>query len=364
MNPISLLLLFPFAYASSKAVPITESHVVSVENASPAGREIVEIDSRIWRVHQAQNGDHWFGSNGNGLYKYDGKRVTHYTEADGLVGLQVRDIKEDKRGNLFVSTTAAVNKFDGRKWTELKIELPLNSDGWELNPDDVWIVAHHTHGGLCRYDGEKLISLELSTSPWINVKLAKNPDANFSVDGLYTIYKDRRGHIWFGTGDVGLCRYDGKSLSWMYEERLTTTPRGGSFGIRSIYEDRAGGFWICNTRQRFEVSSEVRLEEGYSRLDYKKQVGLPEAQSDADDNFAYYMAITEDDSGSLWMACGNNEVWKFDGDQITRFPLVDGAYAISILCDREGKLWVGTLDHGIFTFAGKSFEPFKPQGGL
>ena len=64
---------------------------------------------------------------------------------------------------------------------------------------------------------------------------------------------------------------------------------------------------------------------------------------------------------ALWMACGEDGVWKYDGKDVTRYPLGNGAYAISIYCDQGGKLWIGTIEHGIFIFEGGHFEPFKPH---
>ena len=61
------------------------------------------------------------------------------------------------------------------------------------------------------------------------------------------------------------------------------------------------------------------------------------------------------------MACGRDGVWKYDGDDVTRYPIGDGAYAICIYRDQKGKLWVGTIEQGIHTFEGESFEPFKPH---
>jgi len=323
---------------------------------------VTEIDPRIWVIHQGRNGDYWFGSNGNGVYRYDGQRIVNYTKADGLSGHQVRDIEEDAMGNVFISTTGGVSKFDGKRFAALElVEASPTKDGWELNPDDVWIVSYPGNHGPYRYDGEKLYHLKLSKSPAEDAYRAKYPDINFSPSSVYSIYKDRRGHLWFGTASVGLCRYDGQTLSWMYEERLTTTPSGGAFGIRSVYEDRAGDFWVCNTRQRFEISPEVLLEDGHSLIKYEKKEGLPGAQSDTDKNFNYYPSMTEDDAGALWMACGNDGVWKFDGKDVTRYTIGGGAYAISIYRDHEGKLWVGTVEQGIYTFEGASFEPFKPH---
>jgi ligand-binding sensor domain-containing protein len=336
--------------------------LLATQDAAPRpGRVVTEIDRRIWCIDQGRDGDLWFGSNGNGVYRYDGERVVQYTRADGLSGDLVRDIEQDRKGNVLVSTTAGVSRFDGRGWTQLEVEVARGRAGWRLDPGDVWIVFDPGTGGPCRYDGEKVHRLELPRSPAEEAHRARFPDAGFAPDGIYSIYEDRRGHLWFGTAGVGLCRYDGRNLSWMYEEELTTTPGGGAFGIRSIHEDEAGDFWICNTRQRFRVSPEARLEDGVSLVEYEELEGLPGTRSDPEENFAYFPSMTEGAAGSLWMACGNEGVWRYDGEVVAHFDVGDGAYALSLFRDREGRLWVGTLEHGVHVLDGERFEPFEPR---
>ena len=259
----SLIVLAVAACTSAEGLPPNSTPPAARSSVPATGQVVAKIDPRIWCIHQDRNGDYWFGSNGNGVYRYDGQRVTHYTRADGLSGDQVRDIEEDTEGNVFISTTDGVTKFDGKRFTPLElVEAPHTGEGWVLDPDDVWLVLGPGNHGPCRYDGERLYHLKLSKSPAEDAYRAKYPDAAFSPSGVYSIYKDRRGHMWFGTAAVGLCRYDGQVLSWMYEERLTTTPSGGAFGIRPVYQGRAGDFWIWNTRQRLEVLPEATSEGG------------------------------------------------------------------------------------------------------
>lgn len=152
----------------------------------------------------------------------------------------------------------------------------------------------------------------------------------------------------------------------MYEKRLTTTPRGGEFGIRSIYESRAGEYWVSNTRQRFEFPAEIRAKSQAKSqaksprgaLQYEAKEGLPSAATDDAENFTYIPSITEDKEGALWMACGSDGVWSFDGTALRKLGLAPGAYALSALCDRTGKIWVGTLEDGVFCYEGQKFERF------
>lgn len=315
------------------------------------GQNAIEIDPRIWRIYQDRSGSYWFGSNGSGVYRYHQQTLTQYTEREGLRGTQVRDIEEDAAGNVYIATEGGISRFDGEMFQTLEMVKPTTEDqGWKLNRDDVWLVDPRPGlYGTCRYDGETLHRLQLPPAPE-----GKAPS------GVYSIFRDRAGHLWFGTPESGVCRYDGNHFHWLFEKPLTTTPQGGEFGIRSVYQDRAGDFWISNTRQRFQISPKSGLELKNHRLDYTKKEGLPNSQEDTDENFSYFHAVTEDSAGSLWMACGSNGVWKYDGQRVTHYSLGDGAYALTLLYDREGTLWVGTLQHGIHTFDGEKFERFSP----
>ena len=320
------------------------------------GRVVDQIDPRIWDIHQSGDGDLWFGSNGNGVYRYDGERLIHYTPDDGLSGLQVRDIEEDSLGNVFIATNDGVSKFDGDTFETLEIVEAAPGEGWVLDPEDVWVAFDAGDHGPYRYDGERLYRLKLPKSPAEDSFRARFPNTSYSPSGVYTIYEDRRGYLWFGTSSVGLCRFDGRTISWMYEESLTTTPEGGAFGIRSIFQDSAGDFWICNTRQRFAMADEAVEEGGYSLLQYDSKPGLPNASSDDAANFTYSSSMAEDVNGTLWMACGVDGVLKYEDGRVTRYPIGDEAFVMTIHLDRDGKLWVGTVEQGVYALAGTSFE--------
>lgn len=61
------------------------------------------LDAIICAIMDA-NGNLWFGTNGGGISKYDGKSFTSFTKAQGLANNLVRSITEDKSGNLWFGT--------------------------------------------------------------------------------------------------------------------------------------------------------------------------------------------------------------------------------------------------------------------
>ncbi|MBL4771542.1 MAG: hypothetical protein JKY61_10465 [Planctomycetes bacterium] len=361
MKSTLLILLALSACTCCTSSPSQEKLPALPESPLITGQVVTELDPRIWCIHQDQTGNYWFGSNGNGVYHFDGKQLVQYTRDEGLHGNQVRDIEEDDDGNIFVGTFTGVSKFDGQGFTRLQIVEPSSPEkGWALSPKDVWLLCDAGQNGVLRYDGEKLWRLRLPSNPAAEAFRAQFPGAPYSASGVYSIAKDRRGHVWMGTANAGIYRYDGQTLAWMYEEKLTTTPSGGAFGIRSIFEDRSGAFWICNTRQRFQIALGAKQTPEHSLLQYKSVVGLPSSQTDTANHFSFFLCMLEDQEGALWMACGSNGAWKFDGKTVTHYPIAEGAYAYSIYNDQQEQIWVGTLDHGVYRLNGDAFQRFGP----
>lgn len=318
------------------------------------------FSTNLRAMYQDRKGNYWFGSDGEGVSKYDGKSIVRFTSKDGLPDDLVTGIQEDKKGNLFFTTYKGIGKFDGKTISILKptvIDVP--DKGWRLHPDDLWFAWGSKEGGPSRYDGKTLYSLRFPKHHLEEAKLAKKPVS--SMYDIYTIYKDRRGHLWFGTADAGLCRYDGKTINWLYEDHLTNVPTGGSFGIRSIIEDRDGKLWVCNTRSRFSVSARNKPKHGL--LEYKAEPGTGSLRSRLGGDALYFQSVAKGDEGDLWMMPWAGGIFRFDGQKVTRYPVKEGeqdAYMSQIYKDRQGVLWICSQTGGPYRFNGKAFEKVSP----
>jgi ligand-binding sensor domain-containing protein len=328
------------------------------------GETLSEMSNSIWVVFQAKNGSYWFGSDGQGVFRYDGKTITRFTTKDGLPSDRIREIKEDKAANIYIGTLEGISKFDGASFTILKpVRHDTPADGWSLHPDDLWFKGNSEVNGPYRYDGRTLHHLIFPKHHLEDEYHRDNPNGVATPYGVYTIYRDRRGDVWFGTSALGLCRYDGKTLSWMYEKELTYPPSGGSFGIRSIIEDKEGKFWICNTRQRYAISSDSTTERGAVLIKYQRERGINNLKAPNGDDFIYYQTIAKDDRQDLWMSTYRDGAWRYDGETMTHYPVKDGdkqVLLVSVYKDNRGDLWLGTQESGAYKFNGKTFEKFRP----
>lgn len=362
MKLYTLLFLYILTVFSScngqnqKAVNIKSDQT----NKTFTGDTVSELDKTIFVVFQAKDKNYWFGSDGHGVFRYDGKTILHFSSKHGLCNDRIREIKEDKSGNIFFTTLDGISKFDGQKFTTL---TAIESNEWKLEPDDLWFKGKPNENAVYRFDGKSLYHLAFPKHYMEDEFYARQGKVAYSPYEVYTIYNDSKGNVWFGTSNFGICRYDGKSLSWMYEKHLTEIEGGGSFCIRSIIEDKEGKFWFCNTSYRYNILPASSTEQGKTLINYKREKGIDSLKAPNGNEMIYYMSIAEDNKRDLWMATYNLGVWRYDGKNITHYSVKDGSDDItlfSIYKDNNGELWLGTHEAGAYKFNGKTFEKFKP----
>ena len=333
---------------SSSIPPLNGNGVDS--NVSVAKGEIVsELGNSVMYVFQARNDDYWFGSNDRGVYRYDGNVIVNFTTLDGLCSDRIRGVQEDKSGNIYFTTYEGISKFDGESFTTLSVSTSSIPTDWKKQADDLWFVGPPDAGVVFRYDGSLLHRLEfpktrLGDEHFAKMPRSKFPNAIYSPYDVYCILKDSKGNLWFGSTCIGVCRYDGTSFDWLTDKTLLEAP------VRSILEDKKGNFWFTYT--------------GHASFDGFRAVnGFDKLQVGNEGNIIDGMSIIEDKNGKLWTAALRSGAFKYDGKQKMHYPIKEGSTAIEVFAvytDNRGDLWLGTHNGGAYKFNGKTFEKFRP----
>jgi len=319
------------------------------------GEVVSKLAPNTHLIYQDKNHNYWFG-NDTEIYKYDETTLHLFTLKDGLINNKIIGIQEDKLGNIYFDTPEGVSKFDGQQFKTLKvIEGHSKKNIWQSEKDDLWFRMGWDKKGPYRFDGENLYHLEFPKSKIEDKFYTKYPNVSYNPYSIYSMYKDRKGNLWFGTADLGIYQFDGNQIRWMHEEHLGTMSEGGAFGIRSIIEDKDGYFWICNTNYKYKMLPDDKGDDKELKtLNYKKEKGV----TNKNDEVLYFMSMLLDDSGILWML-NNDGVWKNNGQELIPFFIKDGESDISpasIYKDNKGILWFGTRSHGIYKYDGTSLE--------
>ncbi len=357
-----LSLLIVLLLSSCKSQPDSNNAKDPISN-----KISIELPDKIWHIYQDQKDNYWFGSNGDGLFFYDGNSLKQFTTEDGLVSNSIRAIQEDHLGNIFIGTPRGISKYDGKIFTTLD-PIVSASNKWKLEPNDLWFNCNGNANDIYRYDGESLFELtlprkDLNKAFGEEVKGLSFEGMSTSPYSVFGIDKDRKENLWVGTIVAGAFRYDGASFLWIAEKELTTLPDGRVPGVRSMIEDKDGNMWLSNFISKYKIDDQVKP------ATYEKLEGIYAQEFQG--RLPYFNSGLADDKGNLWMTTYTGGVWRYDGKKLTNFPVnkvsnfpVEGgsteALLVSIYKDNKGTLWLGTDNAGIFKFNGESFERFEP----
>ncbi len=73
---------------------------------------------RVFSIGEDHHGNIWFGTNGQGAWRYDGESLKNFTEEDGLASKGVMAIYTDSRGDLWLGGNG-VFKFNGESFDRI-----------------------------------------------------------------------------------------------------------------------------------------------------------------------------------------------------------------------------------------------------
>lgn len=339
-----------FAVISSHAkAQQTEGEIVGPPLVlRPPERAPEQISAYIREVFQDRDGVYWFGTNGDGVVRYDGRALSYLSLKEGFGGTAVRGIVQDARGALWFATDGGVSRYEVGKFTNYTKKDGLSDESlWSILCDKSGAIWVGTQEGVCRFDGKRFESFSL---PRVKVE---NPESRFTPKVVFAMREDRDGNLWFGTDGEGVHRYDGESF-----QSFTTADGLAGNMVRSLCEDGGGRMWMGTE------GGGVSCYDGKSFRNYTQEDGLGNNRI-----FEIYAAR----SGDLWFSTLGAGASRYDGKTFTRFGVKQGlvnlypgadpgnVHVQEFFEDRDGILWLG-CSGGLYSFDGKAFTNVTKDG--
>ncbi|MBI1267731.1 MAG: hypothetical protein GC193_09920 [Cryomorphaceae bacterium] len=352
---VVILLIFGVVWFGCDSKSISQNQITEIHLGDP----VDQMDAPAQSVFQDSNNAYWFMSD-SGVFKSVGEEIVKFSVKSGLHSNQISSIQEDNAGNLYFESDQGVTKFDGKIFQKLVIKEGFEAD-WKLDENDMWFQIGYDNKGPYRSHGDTLYRLKFPKSSQEIEFFKLYPNAGYSPYGVYHHFKDSKNNIWFGTASMGAFRFDGSTVGGLYEDHLTHTPEGGDFGIRSIFEDSHGDFWLCNSRYRFQILSQTEDATGEVKINYTKTDGIGIQKSDREIHYPYFFSMVEDNSGDLWMAAYDEGVYRKSGDELIQYSLKEGEETVltfSFYKDRQGGIWLTTRNFGLYRFEEDRFVKF------
>lgn len=293
----------------------------------------------------------WFGTTGEGVYRYDGKSFQQFTKADGLNCNTVWAIMQDRAGIIWFGTNDGICQYDGQTFKDVPFNnLKNNSSQNKIGQNSVYSILQDHSGkiwfgtdqGLYYFQGNTFAQLAYDLS--IMNKLALN------LKEVQCIFEDKNHVLWFGSGPIaaeGLVRYDGQTLEQFKPKNETW--------IRSIAQSKNGNL-IISTRHVGTC-----LYDG-KNFTFNSDLAASNKES--------FMSCFDDRAGNQWLTSDYGKslndsiggLWRNDGKTITRFTKKDGLTNTDVfflLEDNKGNIWIGTRNVGLYCYDGKRILDFN-----
>jgi ligand-binding sensor domain-containing protein len=244
---------------------------------------------RITCMFEDKDGNLWFGTSGNGIYRYNGKTLNNFLNSNkheynlGSNNQFILDILQDRKGNLWFSSWngGGVWKYDGK---DFKNFVP-SADYYKANQD-----KRNFNNPQSTFEN--------------NTKTIYSPSQNHITDDMiFSMTEDNLGNIWFATRDHGICRYDGKIF--------TSIGRNEGFnsrGATAILQLDDNSFWITTG------DSGVWHYNGKTFKNFTEKDGLV--------NNAV-MKVLKDKKNDLWFGTKYLGLSRYDGKTFTTFSHYD-----------------------------------------
>jgi ligand-binding sensor domain-containing protein len=310
------------------------------------GKPVSKLGKNIDCIFQEKDGIYWFATNGEGVFRYDGKQIINYTDHDGLKGNNVWNIQQDLSGKLWFTTSTGVCLFDGKAFIDYTYTIQHAPKGkWRYSKGGLFFP--HAQG-ICFYDGTSFVNGVITPEGY-----APSLQNNNRPYAVYSILIDTKGNSWFGTQEEGVCKYDGQTFFWLTSKNLAGP------AVRALFEDRNGNLWFGNNGGglfRYDGQTLVNITQ-------EKKLGNPEflighKLVNKPGTLARVWSITDDREGALWVATIDAGLWKFDGSDWINYTVKDGLASDSIWTifkNKNGDLWFVAGGETIFKFNGKTF---------
>ena len=276
------------------------------------------------------------------------KRISQYTHAawriqDGFFSGLPFAIAQTQDGYLWVGTTSELLRFDGVRFVRWSADREQR-----LPPGRVYAL----HGAR---DGSLWIATSGGLSQWKNQTLTNFPGP---TGGVISILEDHNGTIWFAQSTAAspepLCRVVGAS-----KQCLGAADGMPRFDMAdALLEDPQGNIWIGGdtTLVRWRPGSQsVYRPIGLQNNSASGVVGLASTPDGK-----IWVGINRSGSGLGLQQLENGQWSAFRAHDLDSSSWVVNA----LLMDRQGTLWIGTVDRGLYRLRDNQVDHVDRTSGL
>ena len=275
------------------------------------------------RLLRDRDGGLWIGTFDRGLVHVHQGRVDLFAQTDGLSGNYIRNLLEDREGNIWVATDNGLDRFRHVAVATISVSHGLSqATPWSVlaaRDGSVWVA---TLDGLNRFrNGEFTIYRKGSSLARRGVREVIN--AGLPDNLIQSLFEDDERRIWVSTH---------AGVAYFENDRFTPVS-GIPEGVHAIAGDTAGNIWFSEDRSLYRVRGGRVVEQiPWARLG-RKVPAIP--------------MLSDPVRGGLWLGFrdGTGLAYFKDGQTRASYGAAEGlgqGMVGGLHLDAGGTLWAAT----------------------
>lgn len=297
----------------------------------------------VYALYSDRGGRLWVGTD-QGLNRYQPATddFVQIAVAGPLGGARVRAILEDHLGAMWIGTfEGGLHRFDPQSGQVTSFRHAA-TDPRSLSSDRVRAVMEDDAHRLWVATSDGLNLFDRDSQSF--VRYGRDADSPHSLrdDDVMSLHQDRGGVLWVGTRAGGASHWSPKSWTLgHYQSALF-----GKSAVNAFADDGQGTVWVGTAGGLVEIDTRRRREHRYTRES--------SGPLTLEDNSV--MSLLHDRSGALWIGTMRGGLMRFDRRRGTvrsyRNSDLDPAAWLGdgVMClyeDRDGEIWAGTFGGGL-----------------
>ncbi len=323
-------------------------------------------DLKIWSVIEDEEGNILIGTNENGLSIFKGEQFVSFSKKNGLVNDQVWAVLQDKSGNFWFGTNEGISIYKpgnppGRKFSHLKAGSFATGNQVRFLKEDrqghIWIGTYgngtfeydpaqgscHYSPRINSYNRQQIVTameIDRENNLWVGTTDGliyfdidrRQVQYLTQVHGLAgtdisALFADSKGTVWVGSKGRGITTIVGDSISPLRLE--------SEFTPNCFAEDSEGRIWTGTEGQGLFIIEDRRLVGQLSRQDGLLANLITLVNVDQDNN-----VFIGTNQGLNKYVVGENKIYTYM--EKNGFVGIETKNNASFR-DREGKIWFGTV---------------------
>lgn len=300
-------------------------------------------NNKVNCILQDKRGFTWIGTD-DGLNRYDGNNFMVFKNIPGrassVSGNTITDLHEDKEGVLWIATAdGGVTKYDHRLQPENQFRqfkhqpgdgksIPVNIVNAMLEDQNGFLWLATSGAAVLRFDKKKEVFLQ---------------PAGMGTWTIYDLVFDRNGMIWAGREGGSILKVDPINLQWQADQRyLNVYAALPHVVVNSLFKDSKNHIWFGSwDKAVYRYNAITNREENFiNRKNDPLSFGPDEA-----------LAFNEDRQGRIWIGGKyfglyiydpvNGKFYNYRHDP-AREGTLSGDRVNCINIDAAGIVWLGT----------------------